>query len=218
MSMLQPDIEKKFLIRQRLFAWMLSLAAPAHDRLVGSRKERLFSGLAGTVLEIGPGTGINFSYYPKAIRWIGLEPNPHLHTYLRREARRLGFAIELHLGNAEEIPLESDSIDFVVSTLVLCSVRDPHATLREVLRVLKPGGSLLFLEHIAGRRGSWLRRAQCAIRPVWQFLADGCCPDRETIEAIRSAGFADLLHEEFKLRLAVLGPHAAGSARKGSLL
>lgn len=200
--------------RQRLFAWLLSHAAPAHDRAVATWKERLFSGLSGTILEIGPGTGVNLSYYPEGIDWIGIDPNPFMHAYLRSEAQRLGVKADLRQAAAEQIPLPDNSSDAVVSTLVLCSVRDPQTALNEICRVLKPGGRLLFIEHVAAPQGTWRRRLQSGIRPVWRALADGCCPDRETIQAIRDAGFDQLDYVEFELPMLMFSPHVAGQAQK----
>ena len=169
---------------QRLFAWGLSKGGAAHERLVEQRKRGLLGQLAGTVLEIGPGTGANLGYYPRTVRLLGVEPNPHMHKYLRREAERLDRDIEIREGTAERLDVPDAAVDAVVSTLVLCSVRDQQAALVEVLRVLRPGGRFVFVEHVAAPRGTWRRRLQRAMRPVWSLLGDGCQPDRETWRVI----------------------------------
>lgn len=132
-------------IRKRLFAWMMAQVSPEYESAVGDRKQALFSNLHGDVLEIGPGTGPNLPYYPHDIHWVGIEPNPFMHSYLQKEAERLGLNIELRTGTAQQLDAEDNSMDAVVSTLVLCSVPDLPGTLQEVLRVLKPGGHFLFI-------------------------------------------------------------------------
>ena len=199
---------------QRLFAWGLSKGGAAHERLVEQRKRGLLGQLAGTVLEIGPGTGANLGYYPRTVRLLGVEPNPHMHKYLRREAERLGRDIEIREGTAERLDVPDAAVDAVVSTLVLCSVRDQQAALVEVLRVLRPGGRFVFVEHVAAPRGTWRRRLQRAMRPVWSLLGDGCQPDRETWRVIELAGFAQVVCDHFPVPVPVVSPHIAGWAVK----
>ncbi len=200
--------------RQRLFAGMLGRAGDAHDRLVAAQKRALLGALHGHVLEIGPGTGVNLRYYAPDIAWTGVEPNPYLHTYVRREAARLGRSVTLLDARAEALPLADGAFDAVVSTLVLCSVRDVSGALAEVWRVLRPGGAFVFVEHVAAPRGTLLRRAQRLIQPVWTLVADGCHPDRETWAAIESAGFAALDLHHFRLPVPIVGPHIAGRATR----
>ncbi len=197
---------------QRCFAWGLSRGISAYERLVADRKRELFAPLHGTVLEIGPGTGTNLAYFAPDVRWLGIEPNPYMERYLQREAARLGRGIEVRGGTVERLDLMDASVDAVVSTLVLCSVRDQARALAEVRRVLKPGGRFVFLEHVAAPRGTWLRRAQRAVRPAWRLLGDGCFPDRETWQAIGRAGFVEVALERFQLPLPIMSPHVAGWA------
>ena len=197
---------------QRWFAWGLAKGVGAYERLVAERKRDLLGALGGTVLEIGPGTGANLTYFAPGIRWLGIEPNPYMERYLAREAARLGRRIEVRGGTAERLDLMDASVDAVVSTLVLCSVPDQALALAEVRRVLRPGGRFVFLEHVAAPRGTWLRRAQRAIRPAWRLLGDGCSPDRETWQAIARAGFAEVALERFHLPLPIMAPHIAGVA------
>jgi len=200
--------------RGRVFAWFLANAGRRHDSLLGDHKRRLFADLAGTVLEIGPGTGTNLPFYPKGVQWIGVEPNPHMHDYLRKRAAALGITVDLRPGSAEQIDLAPDTIDTVVSTLVLCSVRDLPAVLAEVHRVLRPGGRFIFLEHVAAPKGTWLRRIQQWVRPVWQIFGAGCQPDRDIEAALRDAGFVRIDLNCFRVAAPVISPHVAGVAFK----
>lgn len=205
-------------IGARWFAWLLSLVGPAHDRALADRKARLLGGLRGTVVEIGPGVGINLEYYRPVCTVVGIEPNPWMLPRYRERVRSLGVPARLVRGDAARLPLREASVDAVVSTVVLCSVADPGAVLGEIRRVLRHGGRFVFIEHVAAPRGSWLRRLQRWIRPLWRRLGDGCNPDRETGALIGEAGFASVDLEEFEaaLPLPVVRPHIAGSAMKGA--
>jgi len=116
------------------------------------------TGVPNYVLEIGPGAGPNLAYFSPHIRWVGIEPNPFMHPYLRRQAERLNRTVEIRDASAERVPLQDNSVDAVVSTLVLCSVKDVSGALQEILRVLRPGGRFVFIEHVAAPPGTWLRR------------------------------------------------------------
>ncbi len=197
-----------------IYAWGMASIAAGHDALLAERKRALLGGLHGTVVEIGPGTGPNLVYYPPGVRWIGVEPNGHMNGYLEKEARRLGLEIELHAGTVEALPFAGDSVDHVVSTLVFCSVDDQTRALREVWRVLKPGGCFVFIEHVAAAEGTTLLRVQHALAPAWRLVADGCRPDRRTWEAISLAGFRSVEIERFRVSAGPFGPHIAGYAVK----
>ncbi len=199
---------------KRLFAAMMAKSSAQYDGMVGDRKRALLGRLHGNILEIGPGTGPNLAYFSPDVHWLGVEPNPAMHPYARREAQRLGLNIELRDGDSERLPVTDNSMDAVVSTTVLCSVHDLAQTLQEVLRVLKPGGQFVFIEHVAAPRGTRLRHLQSFVRPVWRMASDGCCPDRETWAAIEKAGFSQVQLEHFRLATPIVGPHIAGFAVK----
>jgi SAM-dependent methyltransferase len=192
--------------RQFLFARLMARASRHHEPLVGPYKRRLFERLSGRVLEIGPGSGQNFAYYPAGIEWTGYEPNPYL-------------ARQIEHGNVIAEPFaegDRNFYDFAVSTLVLCSVGNPHAVLQALHRALKPGGALLYLEHVAAAPETKLYRAQHRWQPLWRCLADGCHPTRDTSQAIKAAGFAIEEEERFELPLWLASPHICGIARKQS--
>ena len=200
-------------LNQRIFAWALSRFNSRYEQFSAKYKERLFAGLSGTVLEIGPGTGVNLRYLrDPAVRWIGVEPNLFMERYLRDEAARLGMPVDLRLGTADDLPVDDASVDAVISTLVLCCVPDQQQALREILRALKPGGRLLFIEHVAAPQGSRLRRIQNLLTPVWKRLGDGCHPNRETWRALENAGFAQLSYETVTAPVPVVSPQIFGIA------
>ena len=196
--------------RPRLFAWALANLNQKYERAVANYKRRLFQDLSGTVVEIGPGAGANLPYYSRGVRWIGIEPNPFMDRYLTRQAQKLGMEIEIRRGTGEQLPLPDASADAVVSTLVLCSVSNLASVLAEVLRVLRPGGRFVFLEHVAAPEGTWLRRLQGWLRPIWMRLGEGCQPDRETWIALQRAGFATLDYSGFKAPVPVVSPQIVG--------
>ena len=200
---------------QRLFAWLMAHATAKYEAEMSDRKRELFSDLHGNVLEIGPGTGPNLRYYPSDIHWTGIEPNSHMYPYLQQEAERLGLDIDIKSGTAERLDAEDNSIDAVVSTLVLCSVENLSTVLQEVLRVLKPGGQFFFLEHVAAPQRTGLRQIQNWIKPLWTVLGDGCHPNRETWVALENAGFERVDYQHFRADVpAIVSPQIIGMAIK----
>jgi SAM-dependent methyltransferase len=197
---------------KRAQAWALSRQSARYEALVRGEKRALLGSLTGSVVEIGPGAGGNLEYLPPGVRWIGVEPNPYFEGHLRRRAERLGWTIDIRAGAAERLPVGDGEADAVVSTLVLCSVRDPAAALREIRRVLRPGGRFVFMEHVAGRPRSGTRLAQAILTPIWTALGDGCHLDRDTGDTIAAAGFARVEIRRLALPIPVLGPHVAGTA------
>ena len=201
-------------LQKRAMAFALSHFHGRYERLVADRKRALFADLRGTVVEIGPGTGANFPFFPPGIRWIGIEPNPYMHPHLARAAEPTDLSIEIRRGTAERIGADDDSADAVVSTLVLCSVTDIAAVLDEIWRILKPGGRFCFIEHVADLPGSSGRLLQRMLRPIIRNLADGCHLDRETWRAIEEHGFTGVAYQHFRLPVPIISPHIAGVATK----
>lgn len=205
-------------LRARLFAWALRRAADGQHRLYDSLKRDLFTRLpeplagALTVVEVGAGAGPNAAYLPTGTCWIAVEPNVHFHASLEQAAADHGLHLDLVGGTAEALPLPTASADAVVSTLVLCSVTDVRRSLAEMRRVLRPGGRVLFLEHVAAPPGTLRRRAQRLVRRPWGWLADGCRPDQETDRLLREAGFASVEVEPARVPLGLASPHVVGVA------
>jgi len=199
----------------RVHAWALARGSATYEDAVAERKRKLFGDLHGNVLELGPGGGVNLSYYPTDIHWIGIEPNPYNHPNIKKAAQRAGINdLEFRGLEGNRLQAADNSIDAIVSTLVLCTIPDQEATLLEILRVLRPGGRFAFIEHVAAPRGTFLRGVQGFVKPVWKFVADGCCPNRETGQTIKQAGFSAVDIECFRAPLPIVGPHIAGTATK----
>ncbi|GAB3528488.1 class I SAM-dependent methyltransferase [Arthrobacter monumenti] len=209
-------------IWSRIFAALYDpITAGAERRVLGRHRESLLAGAAGVVVEIGAGTGANLRHYdPVRIgRLILIEPDPSMRQRLKRKiddsAPDLSGRTEIVDGTAERIDLPAASADVVISTLVLCSVADPAAAVGEVLRVLKPGGSLLFLEHVCSERAS-VRRWQDRLTPIQRRVAGGCHLNRDTLAALRDAGLEleGVIRWEMPGAAGRLLPITEGTARK----
>ncbi|HXH56037.1 class I SAM-dependent methyltransferase [Iamia sp.] len=168
------------------------LLAPMEEAGLQIWRAELLAELAGTVVEIGAGTGANLAHYPAAVeRLILTEPEPGMLAQLRPRLDQVRSEIEVtaQRASASSLPLGDDEADAVVTTLVLCSVPDPGAVLTEVRRVLRPGGRLVFLEHVAAEGRPDRLRWQRRLDHVWPHIAGGCRLTRDTRVAIEDAGF-----------------------------
>lgn len=200
----------------RFFARCYDRFQSDYEAWMSERKRKLFDGIAGTVVEIGPGTGVNFKYLPSDVQWIGVEPNPYMHRALRERAGEAGIEPELRGTRNGILDIPSAIADVVIATIALCSVPDLARSLSEVRRVLRPRGRFLFIEHVAARQRTTLRVAQHVMKPLWYLFGDGCRINRDTGTAIARAGFASVEFDEFRVPRAVVprlvSPHIAGLA------
>ncbi|MFF3942387.1 class I SAM-dependent methyltransferase [Streptomyces phaeofaciens] len=157
---------------------------------VSAVRERLLAGLAGRVVEIGAGNGLNFAHYPAAVcEVVAIEPERRLRRLALEAAVRAEVPVDVVPGVAEALPVKSEAFDAAVVSLVLCSVRDVPRALGELRRVLRPGGELRFLEHGPGGGGAMRLTQRALDRTVWPSLAGGCHLTRDTVSALRDAGF-----------------------------
>lgn len=203
-----------------LFArWYPRMAASLEERGLADQRGLLLSGLEGRVLEIGCGHGANFPHYPATVTdLVAVEPEEHLRDLARERAEGLGLQATVVDGQAESLPVESGSCDAVVSTLVLCSVQDQAKALAEIRRVLKPGGHLVCLEHVASSNRVIHLGERAFDTVFWSHVFGGCHTSRDTRAAIEAAGLdtSDLQPQRFPglpFPLSV-SPHLIGAARK----
>ncbi|SOX52651.1 class I SAM-dependent methyltransferase [Mycobacterium ahvazicum] len=166
------------------FVWVGELAG------MRRRRRTLVSAARGRVVEIGAGTGLNIAHYPDDIDDLVLmEPEPAMRRKLARRLHRHARPARIVNAPAECLPLTDESVDTVVSTLVLCTVENPERALREIARVLRPGGQLLFVEHVRANSRLLAAWQDYLFRP-WRAFAGGCCCNRPTGELMRACGFA----------------------------
>ena len=152
-------------------------------------RARALSQARGRVLEIGIGPGHNLLHYPDGVDTvIGIDPSPELLRRARMRAAAVRFTVDLVHGSAEELPLGNASVDFVVTTLTLCSISDVTRALREIRRVLKPDGTLLFVEH-GWSPDAGVQAWQDRITPIWRRIAGGCHLNRRIDRLVEASGF-----------------------------
>ena len=197
-------------------AWLLAKNSSKHDNIIRQKKLELFNNINGTVLEIGPGTGINIHYFPDSINYIGIEPNRAMLTYLQKEIKQKGFSkYQIINSDAENLTIPDNSIDFVVSTYVLCSVKNINNVISEIKRILKPNGVFLFIEHIIAEKNTDLRKRQHLLKKLWDMIGNGCDLERDTLSFIKQVGFNKV--EVINLNvstISILSPHIIGKATK----
>lgn len=176
----------------RLFATFYDRALKASEENgLGDMRRALLAEARGRVVEIGAGTGVNLDLYGAGVEDLTLiEPDPHMGAKLRARlnARDGTVPARLVTAPAEAIPLADDTFDTAVATLVLCTVPDPTAAISELARVLKPGGRLLFIEHVRSDDPG-TARWQDRLEKPWRFMADGCHCNRDTEANLTASAF-----------------------------
>jgi SAM-dependent methyltransferase len=148
-----------------------------------SMRAGLLAEARGRTVELGAGTGANLGLYPDGVELVPTEPDPHMAKRLRAKLSEAGRGEKVLEAPAERLPLADDSADTVVATLVLCTIPDPAAALAETARILRPGGKLLFIEHVRSENPD-LARWQDRLEGPWRFLGDGCHCNRDTVATI----------------------------------
>lgn len=149
------------------------------------------------MIEVGAGTGINFGHYPEAVtEVVAVEPEPYLREHADVAAAAAPVPVAVVDATAEALPAADGSYDAAVASLVLCSVRDQGVALKEMRRVLRPGGELRFYEHVRSANPMF-GALEDLITPVWSRLGGGCHPNRNTVDAVASAGFTITDVQEF---------------------
>lgn len=177
-------------IRGRFNAWLLATLDDYMHRKYAGIKPELLRDAPPVVVELGPGPGANLRYLPRGTRLIAIEPNTQMHPLLQRRASQLGIELDRRGLAGEQLDLPSQSVDFVFSSLVLCTVARPEQVISEVRRVLTPGGRFVCVEHVEAPEGSPIKWLQHAIRRPWKWVFEGCDLCRDTESTLRSSGFS----------------------------
>ena len=197
----------------RFYSWM---SRRAEARGIAEHRRELLAGLAGRVVEVGAGNGLNFAHYPGAVTEVlAVEPEPYLRARAALAAAAAPVPVRVLDGLADCLPVEDASVDAAVASLVLCSVPDQARALGELRRVLRPGGALRFYKHARAETPLLARAQQAADATVWPRLADRCQLHRDTRGAIEGAGFIVETVRSFRFPPAFLAnPHLLGTARR----
>jgi SAM-dependent methyltransferase len=172
------------------------------ERVLQKRRRALLEDLEGDILEVGAGTGANFEWYPPSAKVIAIEPAGYMLRQAEEKVARGSLAAQfvlLEAGIGDDsvtAAIPPGGLDAVVFTLVLCTIPDPEAALRQCISWLKPGGKVILLEHIASK-DKWGYLLQQTIDPVWNHLAEGCHLDRHTDILIQNMGLHKISEEHF---------------------
>jgi len=165
--------------------------------LLARHRRQLLAGTHGDVLEIGFGTGLNLPYYPRAVHKVtAVDPNPGMHRLAQKRIKQTSIMVDQHILKGERLPFEDSRFDCIVSTFTLCSIEQADQAVREVYRVLKPGGKFLFLEHGLSpdpKVQKWQRR----LNWLQVRLAGGCHLDRDMRALVTAQPFASVQMDEF---------------------
>jgi ubiquinone/menaquinone biosynthesis C-methylase UbiE len=184
---------------------------------LGAHRETLLAHAYGRVLEVGAGTGANLAYYGDGVEELVLaEPSEPMARRLGQKLAAGSRRAEVVPARAEKLPFPDASFDTVVATLVLCSVEDQPRALGEIRRVLRPGGKLLFIEHVRADEPK-LARWQDRMNPINRVVADGCNCNRATLDAVGAAGFrvTELVRDRMRKAPPFVAPLAIGTAQAG---
>jgi ubiquinone/menaquinone biosynthesis C-methylase UbiE len=202
-----------------VFARVYTKVAEMSERRGGAEhRHKLLAGLSGQVIEVGAGSGANFSHYPISVSdVIAVEPERYLRERAHRAATQAPVAVSVVEGVGDLLPGEDGSFDAGVAALVLCTVPDQQSALAELFRVIRPGGELRFYEHVIAHPKWESRFQRLADATFWPHVAGGCHLSRDTTSGIEQAGFVIETCERFPFSPAPFlppDPHILGIARR----
>jgi len=208
-------------VHHPLFARVYERTSAMGERAGQAEHRReMLAGLAGRVLELGAGHGLNFEHYPATVNEVvAVEPEAHLRERATVAAAGAPVRVRVENGIAGELWFEAASFDAAVASLVLCSVADVDHALADLLRIVRPGGELRFYEHVLARDAGFARFQRAVTRTgAWPLVAGGCHADRDTAAAIERAGFEIERCRRFRFRPSLLvapaAPRILGVARR----
>lgn len=190
-----PNFEKQKL-RSKFEARLLDAGAADNHAAYGDRKTEVIGSMSGKIVEIGPGTGANMRYYVPGTKVIGIEPNPVMHAPLQAKADEHGIDLEIRSLRGESIDVDDESVHGVVATLVLCGVDDPGQVIREARRILKPGGTYFFIEHVVAPADTRTRTVQKVLFRPHRWAFNGCEINRDTTALLRASQFDNIEIED----------------------
>jgi ubiquinone/menaquinone biosynthesis C-methylase UbiE len=202
-----------------VFARVYTKVAEMSERRGGAEhRHKLLAGLSGRVIEVGAGSGANFSHYPTSVsEVVAVEPERYLRERAQQAAARAPVPVSVVDGGADLLPGEPGSFDAGAAALVLCTVPDQQRALAELFRVIRSGGELRFYEHVVGHSKWEARFQRLADATFWPHVAGGCHLARDTTTAIEQAGFVIETCERFAFSPAPFlppDPHILGTARR----
>jgi ubiquinone/menaquinone biosynthesis C-methylase UbiE len=177
------------------------------ERGMGARREQTLAGLQGRVIDVGAGSGATFGHYPADVTEVlAVEPDAYLRGLARKAAADAAVPVTIAEGVAEALPADDESFDAAVAHMMLCSVHDLDRAAGELYRVVRPGGEVRFNEHVISRKRVFGRLQRAADATIWPRVSGGCHLGRNTVAAIRRAGFVIDRIERFRPAGLSLGP------------
>lgn len=199
-----------------LFAAIYDPATWIPERaILRPHREYLVQDLEGRVLDLGAGTGAMFPLFgevtdaDRGIELHAIDPDPHMRKRARNRAERLDLDVRIRSARAESLPYPDDSFAVVIASMVFCTIQDVETAIDEVARVLKPGGELRFLEHVAA--DGWRGRLQTLLAPVWREVAGGCHLTRRTLPAFARSEALDVVElERMQIGITPIRPFIRG--------
>lgn len=212
LQVLREAVNRSFAARYDAFM------AETEEACLRAWRAEVLADLSGEVVDLGAGTGANLALFPASVRKIyAVEPDPFMRERLVARVRAEGLArVEVLDAPGERLPFGDASLDGAASALVLCSVADPSQALGELRRVLRPGGALAFVEHVAAERGTRRHLIQRLLEPFWRRMAGNCHLTRTTAATIEEAGFEIRSLERASMRKALpfVRPSVRGVAHR----